>query len=99
MVPACAGLTVAPIVMVLAARAAEMAMIVRLIEVPVMFLIPFWRPVFPAPAQLLSRSVPSPENYHCRINRRPEKPEMHQGSADCANWRGEAHGRVAARDG
>jgi hypothetical protein len=52
MVPACAGLTVAPIVMVLAARAAEMAMIVRLIEVPGMFLIPFWRPVFCGPCSI-----------------------------------------------
>jgi hypothetical protein len=52
MVPACAGLTVAPIVMVLAARAAEMAMIVRLIEVPVMFPYPLLAAVFRGPCAI-----------------------------------------------
>jgi hypothetical protein len=54
MVPACAGLMVAPIVAVLTASAAEMAMIVRFSEDADMVLVPFGCGCLAAPAQLYS---------------------------------------------
>lgn len=83
--PACAGLTVAPMVAALIVRAAEMAMMVRFVDAD-MFIDPFfWR--LAAPATSIHEACQRRETAISALDGASISAPLHQGSANHANRR------------